>query len=94
MRARYCAYALGDAPFILATWHPQHRPHQLNLDSGTRYRSLRVHRAQGHEVEFTATLRSGGETMLVHERSRFTQLGGRWVYVDEVTPPVVEAQEA
>lgn len=95
MRARYTAYALGNAPFILATWHPQHRPQQLHLDSGTRYRSLRVHRAQGREVEFTATLRvAGGETLLVHERSRFTLLSGRWVYVDEVSPPMVEAQEA
>lgn len=91
MRARYTAYALHLEAFVLGTWHPDTRPPNLRLEPGTRYTGLTVHAASGLEVEFTATLRQGGQTLRVHERSVFTQLGGQWVYVDEVTPPTVES---
>lgn len=33
-------------------------------------------------VEFRAHFRQGGVASHLHERSRFTCRGGRWVYVD------------
>lgn len=83
MRARYSAFALGDAAFVLRTWHPGHRPRALNLDDGTRYLGLKVHAAQGDEVEFTVRLRAPGQAPgSFRERSRFVRVDGAWVYVD------------
>lgn len=83
MRARYSAFALGDQAFVERTWHPDHRPHDLNLEDGTRYLGLKVHAAQGDEVEFTVRLRAPGEGPgSFRERSRFTQVDGEWVYVN------------
>ncbi|NTX99432.1 YchJ family protein [Deinococcus sp. JMULE3] len=87
MRSRYAAYALGDSAYVQRTWHPDTRPATLDLRDGTRYLGLRVHGAQGDEVTFTAQLRlPDGERYSLRERSRFTQLGGHWVYVDGDTP--------
>lgn len=83
MRARYSAFALGDEAFVRRTWHPDHCPPDLNLDDGTRYLGLKVHAAQDDEVEFTVRLRAPGQGPgSFRERSRFTRLGGVWVYVD------------
>ena len=90
MRARYSAYALRNAAFVLDTWHPDTRPARLHLEDGTKYTGLTVHSAENEEVVFTATLRQSGETLRVHERSAFTRLAGRWVYVDEIIPPTVD----
>lgn len=91
VRARYCAYALGDVPFLVHTWHPLYRPAELRLREGTRYRSLDIVRAHGQEVEFTAVLTSpDGQTYRFHERSRFARLEGRWVYVQGVHPPTLD----
>ncbi|UQN06018.1 YchJ family protein [Deinococcus sp. QL22] len=83
MRARYTAYALGNVPFVLHTWHASTRPSHLDLNDGTRYMGLRVHTAADETVEFTASLKlPGGERYSLRERSRFEQVGGAWVYVD------------
>lgn len=85
MRSRYAAYALGDAAYVRRTWHPDTCPPDLNLNDGVRYTGLRIHRAAGDEVEFTAILKSpDGHTHRMRERSRFVRLGegGRWVYLD------------
>ncbi|GGM02155.1 YchJ family protein [Deinococcus aerophilus] len=92
MRARYAAYALGNAAFVLKTWHPDHRPTTLHLNDHTRYLCLKVHEASGDEVEFSATLKvAGGEKYVLRERSVFAQLDGQWVYVNDVTPPTLDA---
>ncbi|MFC4639347.1 YchJ family protein [Deinococcus hohokamensis] len=87
MRSRYAAYVLQDEAYLLASWHPETRPGTLDLSDGTRYLGLRVYRAQGDEVTFTATLRlPDGHRAQLRERSTFARLDGRWVYVDGVTP--------
>ncbi|EYB67717.1 Sec-C motif containing protein [Deinococcus phoenicis] len=69
------------------TWHPDTCPPDLDLEEdGTRYVGLTVHGAEGNEVTFTATLRAGGRTHRLRERSTFTRLDGAWVYVDGVEP--------
>ncbi|MFC6592491.1 YchJ family protein [Deinococcus lacus] len=83
MRSRYSAYALADADYVQATWHPDTCPATLDLADGTRYLGLRIHRAGPDTVEFTADLRGpGGERFKLREHSRFVQWQGRWVYLD------------
>jgi SEC-C motif-containing protein len=78
MRSRYTAHATGDGDHLFRTWHPRTRPDDIALDPATRWTGLRIVAAEGDTVEFVAT--SEGEVM--HERSRFEQRAGRWVYVD------------
>lgn len=93
MRARYCAYAQRNEPYLLATWHPTTRPQALDFnDPGQlqmRWLGLTIKAAkedgdQG-EVEFVARFRVGGQSaQRLHERSRFERIEGRWYYVDGV----------
>ena len=93
MRSRYTAFVQGRADYLLATWHPSHRPATLDFDPATQWLGLEV---RGHwvkdvdhaEVEFVARHRLGGRAVRLHERSRFVREGGRWYYVDGDMPPV------
>lgn len=89
MRSRYSAFALGLAPYLLASWHPSTRPAELDLDTDVTWRRLQivdtVAGGQGDAdgiVEFRASFRGPDGAGLVHERSRFSRHEGRWVYVD------------
>jgi SEC-C motif-containing protein len=90
MRSRYTAYVVGDADYVLRTWHPRTRPPGLDLASAPHWQGLtliasadgREGDAQG-EVEFRADFAGGS----LHERSRFVRRAGRWVYVDGVELP-------
>jgi SEC-C motif-containing protein len=85
MRSRYAAYVVGDADYVLRTWHPRTRPTSLDLADAPQWRGLTVlATADGREgdatgeVEFEASFPGG----TLHERSRFVRRAGRWVYVD------------
>lgn len=87
MRSRYSAFALGDAEYLLASWHPSTRPPSLELDADRRWTGLEIldRRAGGPfdargEVEFRAHHRDGVQA----ERSRFQREAGTWFYVDGV----------
>lgn len=82
MRSRYSAFAVGDADYLLRTWHPRTRPAALDLDDGTEWTGLEIREAAGDEVLFTARYRTPDGPGAMTERSRFAQRGGRWVYVD------------
>jgi SEC-C motif-containing protein len=89
MRSRYSAYALGNAAYVLATWHVSTRPQQLDLSQQHgRWLGLTVrgHWPQGNtaEVEFEARFKpnGGGAAQRLHERSGFVLEEGRWWYVD------------
>jgi SEC-C motif-containing protein len=86
MRARYAAYAVGDANFVFTTWHPRTRPADLTLDPELTWTGLDI---AGHDedwVEFTASYLSRAGAGRLRERSRFEKRAGRWLYVDgEVT---------
>jgi SEC-C motif-containing protein len=88
MRSRYTAFVLGDADYLLATWHASRRPAELALEAGTKWLGLDVRDSQlldaSHaEVEFVARQRDpGGRATRLHERSRFVLKQGRWYYVD------------
>ncbi len=90
MRSRYSAFALGLDAYLLASWHPSTRPAALSVDDGTVWRRLQiVDTVAGGEgdatgfVEFRASFRdAAGEAGLLHERSRFERVDGRWLYLD------------
>jgi SEC-C motif-containing protein len=88
MRSRYTAYVLGDAAYLLATWHASTRPQTLKLDEtpGPKWLGLQVKRFEttGTDsaiVEFIARRRIGGRAQRMHEISRFVREDGRWYYV-------------
>jgi SEC-C motif-containing protein len=89
MRSRYTAFVVGDAGYLLGTWHPGTRPDDLPLDPSLRWTGLRiVDVAAGGEddsrgvVEFIAEWREGATSGALAERSRFVRQSGRWWYLD------------
>lgn len=89
MRSRYSAFAVGDADYLLRTWHSSTRPRTLELDPEVRWLRLLVESTTGGgpfdeegTVTFTAIGRSPDGRFEQHERSRFVREGGRWVYLD------------
>ncbi len=95
MRSRYAAFAVGDATYLLDTWHVSTRPSTVDLDPGLRWTDLQiVGRTRGGlldsegTVEFTAAYLEGGAdgtpvtSGTHHEFSRFVREQGRWFYFD------------
>ncbi|WBB76427.1 YchJ family metal-binding protein [Micromonospora sp. WMMD1128] len=89
MRSRFSAFALGDAGYLLRSWHSRTRPERLELDRGTRWIRLEVlETGQGGlfdstgTVRFRAHYREGGRPGVLAEHSRFAREDGRWVYLD------------
>jgi SEC-C motif domain protein len=91
MRSRYSAYVIGDADYLLATWHPDTRPGTLDLEDQRRWLGLTVKAVErGSEadvdglVEFVARFKVDGRGHRLHERSRFVREQGLWFYRDGV----------
>ncbi len=42
MRSRYSAFAVGDAGYLLRTWHPSGRPRTFSLDPALRWTRLAI----------------------------------------------------
>lgn len=96
MRSRYTANVVGDADYVMSTWHPSTRPRDLELDPAVQWRRLDVLDApapssaeqDAAEVEFRAFWRvlptpdRPRDGGVLHERSRFVRERGRWLYVD------------
>jgi SEC-C motif-containing protein len=93
MRSRYSAFAVGDAEYLLTTWHPTTRPPALDLDDAVTWRRLDVLRAAGGPfdttgvVEFVAHHRSAGGRGALHEVSRFVREDAQWWYLDGESQP-------
>lgn len=89
MRARYTAYVIGRDDFLIESWHPSTRPASVRDDSGVQWHGLEIIETEAGgaldsagSVEFKARFSRGGEFLELHERSSFTRVDGRWVYVD------------
>ncbi|WP_454195539.1 YchJ family protein [Nocardia sp. Marseille-Q1738] len=89
MRSRYTAFALGDADYLLRSWHPRTRPRELALDPAQRWLFLEITRTERGglfddtgAVEFVAHYRDADGRGALHETSRFARSGGAWVYLD------------
>lgn len=103
MRSRFSAFAVGDAGYLLATWHPSTRPATLELDPSTRWIRLDIlGTSRGGmldtegTVEFRAHYRPavGSQTGAAgsqREVSRFVRESGRWYYLDGVVADRVAA---
>jgi SEC-C motif-containing protein len=92
MRSRYSAFAVGDADYLLRSWHSSTRPARLRLDPGTRWTRLEVVGADrgalfdtAGTVTFRAHYREAGRAGMLEERSRFVREDGRWVYLDAMS---------
>lgn len=89
MRSRYAAFAVGDAGYLLATWHPLTRPDSLELDADVQWTRLDIDGTvrggpfdSDGVVEFTAHFRLHGRRDRQHETSRFRRVERRWLYLD------------
>lgn len=87
MRSRFSAFALGDAAYLLRSWHASTRPQRVDLDDGLVWYRLDIDGTeQGGPfdregiVEFTAYFK-GAERGAQHERSTFVKEGRDWFYV-------------
>ena len=85
MRSRYSAYVLKQTDYLLATWHPSTAPGDLDLPM-VDWKGLEVLNAATNQdagvVEFVAKYKENGRALRLHEVSRFTQVLGRWLYID------------
>lgn len=89
MRARYSAFAVGREDYLLASWHPDTRPADLELEPTMRWVGLEMIGTSGGglldrtaTVEFTARYREGMRDGELHEVSRFDKVDGVWLYVE------------
>lgn len=85
MRSRFSAFAVGDAAYLLRTWHPSTRPGRLPLGS-TRWTRLEVLQASGGllDVEGEVHFRAHHQDGVQEERSRFVRDAERWSYLGPV----------
>ncbi|MEO7014922.1 MAG: YchJ family metal-binding protein [Leifsonia sp.] len=88
MRSRFSAFALGDAAYLLRSWHPSTRPVTLDLDDGMRWYRLDILRTERGGpfdrdgiVAFRAYYK-GVAVGTLEEESRFVRAGKTWFYVD------------
>lgn len=85
MRSRYSAFVVGQADYLLATWHPSTRPDELSLEQSPEWVSLSIldssEARDTGQVHFRAVHRVGDGWGYLEERSEFVREQGRWLYV-------------
>jgi len=97
MRSRYTAYALGNADYLVATWHPdchadRFRDSLQQSFASTNWLSLHILAAEAPGdseegfVTFFARYTENERVNFIHERSRFLRLAQRWYYIDGTYP--------
>ena len=91
MRSRYSAFAVGDAAYLLRTWHPSARPKTLGLDPATAWTRLAVLETQdgglfdsAGTVRFRAVYVRDGQRGVLDETSKFVRQGKLWTYLGAV----------
>ncbi|MFH9424717.1 YchJ family protein [Streptomyces sp. NPDC017529] len=91
MRSRYSAFAAGDAPYLLRTWHRVTRPPHLEFEPAQRWTGLEIVTTTGGSafhsegtVRFRAHYTLDGEPGVQEEHSRFVRDEGVWVYLGEL----------
>jgi SEC-C motif-containing protein len=89
MQSRFSAYVVGDAAYLLKTWHPSTRPRRVELDPDLRWTHLEVIDSQSGGlfdttgvVEFNAHYCIDAQPGALHERSTFSRDGGEWRYLN------------
>ena len=99
VRARFCAYAIRDFDFIMATTHPEGTSYMADekrwrarLDAFTltnSFDNLTIIDSGEDWVHFTTLMRSviQQEYISTEEHSTFKQVDGRWLYYDSLDIP-------
>lgn len=94
MRSRYSAFAVGDAGYLLRTWHPSGRPPELTLDPDLRWTRLAVLETRdgglfdaAGTVQFRAVYVEQGQRGVHAETSRFIRQDGHWTYLGPADLP-------
>jgi SEC-C motif domain protein len=85
MRSRYCAFARGDAAYLLRTWHPRTRPRSVDTD--LRWVRLEVLGSTGgslFDTDGTVLFQAHYAGGVMRENSRFVRENGAWLYVAPV----------
>jgi SEC-C motif-containing protein len=90
MRSRYSAYVLQNADYLLTTWYKSTRPKEIDFSQeNVTWQKLKIlHAKKGDvkddkgRVEFNAFYEQDGQSLVMHEISRFKKFGGKWFYVD------------
>ncbi|MCM3510026.1 YchJ family protein [Rothia sp. P100] len=95
MRSRFTAFAVADAPYLRATWHPSTRPASLDLDETLRWYRLDILGTSGSVFETTGTVHFAAYYRSIpgtapdarvkgvqEENSRFVKETGSWFYLD------------
>ncbi|WP_067701390.1 YchJ family protein [Erwinia sp. ErVv1] len=97
MRSRYTAYAMQNADYLIATWHPScgaesFRPALEASFATTRWLSLHIIEAKKPRdssegfVTFFARFSENQRHSFISERSRFLREEQRWYYIDGTFP--------
>ncbi|MEU7897794.1 YchJ family metal-binding protein [Nonomuraea sp. NPDC049152] len=88
MRSRFSAFAVGDAAYLLRSWHPSTRPAEVTFEPFLRWKKLSIVSTSGGgagdaegTVEFRARYSQAGKAGEMREVSRFTRREGAWVYL-------------
>jgi len=87
MRSRYSAFVIEDEAYLLTSWHPEHRPKDIQFDPKTKWLGLKVIATkQGNasdetgQVKFVARYKVAGKAYRIEENSYFIKLGLQWLY--------------
>ena len=92
MRSRYSAFAVGDACYLLRTWHRSARPRTLSLDPARRWTRLAILETRDGglfdatgTVQFRAMYLQQGQRGVLAETSRFVRQDRHWTYLGPLT---------
>ena len=87
MRSRYSAFCLLDSRYLLASWHEDTRPAQINLMPEQKWLGLKVVRViDGTDkhltgiVEYIARYKISSRANRLHEVSHFERIDNVWYY--------------
>ncbi len=94
MRSRYTAYTHHNRAYLLATWHPDHRPADFNPEP-LRWLGLKIlhtHRGTATDnngtVHFIARYKGEhGRAYKLEEHSEFIKQDGHWYYCRALALP-------
>ena len=93
MRSRYSAFVLDLREYLLATWHPDHRPASIEPPEvglkwlGLEVKAVVMQDVARAEVSFVARSKLGGRAHRLVERSGFVHQGGQWLYTCALEGP-------
>jgi len=99
MRARFTAYAMRNADYLLKTWEASTRPAAIDFskETGEWQRLDIVMTKKGlakdtkGTVEFKAYFSQDGQDQVMNEISRFVKVQNRWFYLDGKVKSVASA---